>query len=166
MRGFTTALGVRCGHCHIEPVAGERDYSADDKPAKNVARAMMRMVAAINNEYLAEHEVAHDAGGEHAHSRARVQVQCVTCNRGQEHPYLLADRLLSVRDESGLEAAVARYHELRDQYYGSHTYDFSVGSLNGLAERLMANDQVTDALAILELNAESFAESKANCTCT
>src|SRR5437016_3936179 len=39
MRLFNQALGVQCEHCHVE-----REFAKDDKPAKNVARAMLRMV--------------------------------------------------------------------------------------------------------------------------
>ncbi len=168
MRGFNAALGVDCDHCHVEAVAGERDFAADDKPAKNVTRAMMRMTNAINAEYIAamradeheaDHEADHDAGAEHDHGDTPVQVQCVTCHRGQEHPYLLPDLLSSVREEAGIEAAVGRYQELRDRYYGSHTYDFSVRSLNQFAERLLANGQADDALTVLELNAGTSPES-------
>jgi hypothetical protein len=39
MRLFTQALGVQCDHCHVG-----REFAKDEKPAKNVARAMLRMV--------------------------------------------------------------------------------------------------------------------------
>ena len=170
MRGFNAALGVRCGHCHIDAVRSEpRDFAADDKPAKNVSRAMMRMVDAINrmvdtinNEYMAEmqeHEAAHDGGAEHDHGEVPVQVRCVTCHRGQEHPYLLSDLLSAVHEEEGIDAAIGRYHELRDRYYGSHTYDFSERSLNKFAEQLLAAESVDDALTILELNVGEHPDS-------
>ena len=55
MRGFDAALGVECEHCHVDAVAGEpRDFAADDKPTKEIARAMMRMVNTINAAYFAE----------------------------------------------------------------------------------------------------------------
>ena len=112
MRGFNAALGVRCGHCHIDAVRSEpRDFAADDKPAKNVSRAMMRMVDTINNEYMAEmqeHEAAHDGGAEHDHGEVPVQVRCVTCHRGQEYPYLLSDLLSAVHEEEGIDAAIGR----------------------------------------------------------
>src|SRR5438876_9712810 len=39
MRLFNQALGVQCDHCHVG-----REFAKDDKPEKNVARAMIRMV--------------------------------------------------------------------------------------------------------------------------
>ena len=149
MRGFDAALGVDCEHCHVDAVAGERrDFADDDKPTKEVARAMMRMVNAINAAYFAdskefEHRGTH--GIDHMQGEARVQVGCVTCHRGQEHPHLLPDLLSAVHIADGIDAAMARYHELRDQYYGSHTYDFSVQSLNEFAEQLMADEHLGDA---------------------
>ncbi|HVR69290.1 MAG TPA: hypothetical protein VMT87_00480, partial [Vicinamibacteria bacterium] len=45
MRGFASALGVRCNHCHVgaDPATLEGfDFAADTKQAKRVTRAMMR----------------------------------------------------------------------------------------------------------------------------
>jgi len=55
---FTTALGVRCDFCHVEapaarpPGAPPFDFASDDKENKKKARVMMKMVAAINGDYL------------------------------------------------------------------------------------------------------------------
>ena len=46
-------------------------------------------------------------------------------------------------------------NELRDEHYGSGAYDFSAGTLNGLAETLAREKQDTDgAIKTLELNVE------------
>jgi hypothetical protein len=45
MRGYAIGLGIRCHHCHV----GEGDdpstfdFASDAKPAKTLARQMMRM---------------------------------------------------------------------------------------------------------------------------
>ena len=56
MRGFTEALGVRCSTCHVgeegQPL-GTYDFASDDKPMKLKAREMLRMVQAINGDFLA-----------------------------------------------------------------------------------------------------------------
>lgn len=77
MRGFTDALGVRCGFCHVRE-DGEWDFPSDAKGHKEVARGMMRMTWQINEEILP----AIDGLGEHG----EVRVTCATCHRGQAHP--------------------------------------------------------------------------------
>ncbi|HKY32292.1 MAG TPA: c-type cytochrome [Candidatus Polarisedimenticolia bacterium] len=81
MKGFSRSLGVRCHHCH----AGEGDdlstydFASDVKPAKQTARLMLRMVAAINAEHLAGLP-AREGSSEPA------RVLCVTCHRGAARP--------------------------------------------------------------------------------
>jgi hypothetical protein len=72
--GFTKSLGVNCTHCHV---AGQWD--SDDKGAKETARAMSRMVIAINNEYLKKIPTLNSAN---------PSVNCTTCHRGQKRPAL------------------------------------------------------------------------------
>ncbi len=64
-------------------------------------------------------------------------------------------------EERGIDAAVERYRELRETYYGSRAYDFGFSPLNDLAERLLARDMAADAVRLLELNAEYHPESLA-----
>lgn len=74
MREFSFALGVRCAHCHTEAVEGVANrYASDARPAKVQARAMLRMVAAINGTLLTQLP---------SHAAPAVQVDCVTCHRG------------------------------------------------------------------------------------
>ena len=66
MRRFNQALGVQCDHCHVE-----REFAKDDKPTKNVARAMIRMVMNLRqnaDQFLPDGRVA--------------KVGCWTCHRG------------------------------------------------------------------------------------
>lgn len=71
MGAFTRALGVNCAHCHVP---GEWDK--DDKPTKNIARGMIRMVTAINTEQLKSIP----------NLRPEASVSCSTCHRGQTRP--------------------------------------------------------------------------------
>lgn len=78
MRGFTAALGVRCDHCHERvPGGGERDFlfPSDAKPEKEIARTMLRMTRAINQEYMTE-----------VNAVSPPTVTCMTCHRGHSIP--------------------------------------------------------------------------------
>jgi Photosynthetic reaction centre cytochrome C subunit len=78
MRGFETALGVECTYCHVrEGRGGRNDMASDEKPPKQTARVMMRMVRQIN-ETLAANLKKPAADIE--------QVQCATCHRGSAIP--------------------------------------------------------------------------------
>jgi len=72
--GYSRALGVSCTHCHV---AGE--WEKDDKPTKNVACDMARMVGTINGELLKK---IPNLRGENP------TVNCTTCHRGQTKPAL------------------------------------------------------------------------------
>jgi len=89
MRGFSKSLGVRCNYCHVaQEVPGQQhpkfDFASDDKPEKNTARDMMRMVEAINADYI---DKMHRSG------RAWEQVSCVTCHNGKTTPIVSVDSL-------------------------------------------------------------------------
>ena len=51
MRGFADGLGVQCGFCHVRE-DGEFAFASDEKPHKETARGMIRMVRQINVEIL------------------------------------------------------------------------------------------------------------------
>jgi hypothetical protein len=72
-RGFSPALGVSCGFCHV---IGE--YDKDTKQEKKTARIMFAMVNGINRDYLTKLPV--DSG------RPAPVVNCTTCHRGMTHP--------------------------------------------------------------------------------
>jgi hypothetical protein len=77
MRAFAKALGTRCDHCHAAnpPGSAEQfDFASDAKPEKNTARAMMKMVHAVNADYLSKVD---------PHGEA---VTCNTCHRGHTVP--------------------------------------------------------------------------------
>ena len=78
MRNFAMSLGVRCTFCHIGPEGAPLtglDFASDANPHKNAARAMMRMVAQLNNQTLPAIPDLH-----------HPQVTCYTCHRGDTSP--------------------------------------------------------------------------------
>lgn len=64
MAFISGSLGVKCNHCHVNP------FEKDEKPTKQTARRMMRMVLELNKGTFA---------GEKA-------VSCFTCHRGSPKP--------------------------------------------------------------------------------
>lgn len=153
MRNFTTSLGVRCGYCHVPYDTAKPDslnFASDARPAKDVARGMMRMVREINGDILP---------GIPQLGENPVQVGCMTCHRGAPRPLALEDTLLTVARTQGADSAVAAYGRLRTQFYGRGTYDFGERSLSTLATRLVAQGRQADARRILELNAEQYPSS-------
>jgi tetratricopeptide (TPR) repeat protein len=147
MRSFSGALGVRCSYCHVGEDPNDLatfDFASDEKEEKLATRVMMKMSGDINNTYLAELKKDHV-----------TRVRCVTCHRGVDEPEQIDNILLSVASEDGVDTAMAKYRELREQYYGSASYDFSAGPLNSAAERLaQERNDVTGAIAIMKMNIE------------
>jgi len=81
MRNFAAALGTNCGYCHVwtGPGLPTNDYASDEKPAKEVARAMMRMATSFNEGLAANIKKPADQ---------LTRVQCMTCHRGEAIPKL------------------------------------------------------------------------------
>ncbi len=153
MRGFALGLGVRCEHCHVgEPGAplSSFDFAADDKPTKRTARVMLQMTRTINNEHL---------DGVVDELRTGLEVRCVTCHRGQPRPALIEDVLDRALEEGGAEAAVAKYRQLRDEFYGGHSFDFSDLTLVLYAQGLVGRGQPAAAMALAELSVEYAPDS-------
>ncbi len=75
MRTFTQGLGVMCDHCHV---GGQADRAKDDKPEKATARKMIKMVMAINSDFLKDVGEPAPAG--------QQKVTCYTCHRGAVKP--------------------------------------------------------------------------------
>ena len=79
MRGFAAALNVDCIHCHVGTM---QDRPKDDNPKKGIARKMIQMTAAINNEHL--------KGVGEAPAAGAAKVTCFTCHRGAIKPLTVA----------------------------------------------------------------------------
>lgn len=156
MRGFASDLGVRCAHCHTAKDPHDLstfNWASDQKPEKEIARAMMQL-AEDTNERLDK-----VMGKEHAD---HLKVTCFTCHHGNHRPETLADALVPVLTKDGPDAAAARYRELRNEYYGQAAYDFSEWSLVSIAENLSKDPaQANGARALLNLNLEFYPESAA-----
>jgi Photosynthetic reaction centre cytochrome C subunit len=65
MAALTGLLGVNCSYCHVQD-----QWEREDKPTKQTARKMFRMVKTINKDNF---------DGKNA-------VSCWTCHRGNPHP--------------------------------------------------------------------------------
>lgn len=146
MRGFADALGVRCKYCHVGPdnLQG-MDFATDELPTKKAAREMLKMVGAINKDHLAKLETERDT---------KVRVSCMTCHRGVALPLQIGDLVETTLKAQGIDAAIRRYTDLRDAYYGRAAYDFGPQPLNGLAERLFRSGDADSAIALTQLNNE------------
>lgn len=92
MRSFNTALGVKCGYCHVE-LPGQftpeghpaHNFASDDKEHKRIARRMMRMTKNINERL--------DDMGDHEFEN----ISCATCHRGHTHPSAGVDSIFRVK---------------------------------------------------------------------
>ena len=149
MRSFTTALGVRCGFCHVgkegAPISSY-DFPSDEKRTKRTARQMMLMVAEINRrlDTLPERK------------NPGLSATCNTCHRGVNRPVPLSMYVSDVALSAGTDSAIKTYRALRERYYGRDAYDFGEPSLNEAAFRLARAGKFDEALALLKLNEEQF----------
>lgn len=147
MRGFAGGLGVRCTHCHLGDDPNDLasiDFASDAKIEKRKAREMLRMVRRINDELLASMPERSDPP---------VVVTCRTCHRSLTRPVDIRDLLVETFEAHGTEATIARYRELREEHYGSGSYDFRHFVLVNVAERIADRDPAA-ALRLLEFNGE------------
>jgi len=89
MRVYSKSLGVHCDFCHVNhEVEGQKpkmDFAADDKPEKEIARDMIRMVEGINKNYISKM-------GDHT----LTPVMCVTCHNGRVKPINSVDSLMKM----------------------------------------------------------------------
>ncbi|HEY6307779.1 MAG TPA: c-type cytochrome [Candidatus Angelobacter sp.] len=146
MRTFSFSLNVRCQYCHAskEGVSlKDANFGSDEKETKRTARAMLRMVEAINQEYIAK-----------LGRQAPTQVQCVTCHHGLAKPTTMNAVLAETLEKKDIPAAIALYRDLRKKYYGDGGYDFGETPLNQLTESLLIQKKTQAAVAIMELNVE------------
>jgi len=107
MAGFTRALGVRCNYCHVgADGAGldTYDFANDQKATKEKARAMLRMVASINDDHLAKLAMRRTPP---------IIVTCATCHHGIAQPRPLQQVLLGAYDAGGFDSLSSAYRTLR-----------------------------------------------------
>lgn len=146
MKSFAISLGVRCTHCHVgeegQPLT-TYDFASDKKHTKKTARIMMKMVKKMNTSYIDKIE---------GHS---IEIECMTCHRGQATPLLTKDILINEFNDNGIDKTIEHYETLRSQYYGSHSHDFSESMLLDVASEIMPKDPKS-AIIILNKNLEHF----------
>lgn len=140
MQAVSQALGVRCDYCHARGASSAS--TADQK--KSIALAMMAMTRGLNDQIQ-------QATAKPAAENARVE--CVTCHRGVPIPQPLAAIILRTVIEKGGAAAADQYRELRKQYFGRATYDFSEDALLEMVQRVIQS-KPDDAIALLRMNLE------------
>lgn len=146
MRGFAMGTGLRCSNCHVgeeDQDLSAYDFAADTPELKQTARAMLRMVKAINETHLA------GLGDE------RMEVSCVTCHRGVRIPRTTEQVLLDAAAEGSAPQLEATYRELRERYYGTHSYDFSERTLVRVAQALLGSGDRQAAGTVLDLMLEA-----------
>ena len=150
MVGFSAALNAKCSYCHMVDdnlTMPDPDYSDDTKRTKKTAREMLKMVIDINS---------HISDIDFLSQQPRIEVTCITCHRGQYRPLLILPVLTEARIEGGVDAVIARYSELRERYYGNHTYDLRPSTLSGFARSIASEGDVDGALKLLNFANENF----------
>ena len=127
------------------------DFALDDKQTKRTARFMLRMVDSLNRAVLPMLGTRHDPP---------VRVDCVTCHRGSPLPQTLDVVLAETIDRAGVDSAVARYRDLR-QNMVSGRYDFGEATVNDLAASLAERGRTAEAITMLQMNQEFYPNSAA-----
>jgi len=92
MRDFSMSLGVHCNYCHeSHEVPGKErpdmNFASDIKKEKQIARDMMRMTAAINEQYIGK-----------IGDGKLDRITCVTCHNGSTHPVVNVKELKKDKD--------------------------------------------------------------------
>ena len=153
MRNFTRATGLRCSGCHMgeegQPLS-DYDFASDDRPTKQKARAMLRMVQSINSEHLATLP---------NRSQPSVNVTCSTCHGGVSRPVPIEDIMTVSVELDGVDAAIDEYRMLREAYHGSRAFDFRERPLLDVAQTVAGGGDAESALAIMDLSISYFPES-------
>ena len=147
MKNFTSSLGVRCTFCHagkegINDPKGleEIDFASDKIPAKDITRVMMKMTHSINTEQLTQIQ-------EKQHID---KVECITCHKGMEEPPKPLENILTRQfEKNGVDAALNKYNELREKYYGGFVYDFTFRPLSAFADKLIEAGKSTELINFL-----------------
>ncbi len=111
---------------------------------------MMKMVAAINGDYLTKLGEGEEP----------PTVMCETCHHGQkEPPEPLAIKLTSTATSKGVDAAFDQYADLKTKYAEAGLYDFREQTLLRVARALGDNKKPEDSLAALKKTKALFPQS-------
>ncbi len=149
MRRFSAALGEQCSYCHAPSEDGEGlDFESDANDKKRVTREMIKLVRHVNQVSASLYPDNPD--------HKPTSFVCTTCHRGQANPFLIEEVMNNQIAEGGTAAAQAKYLELKEEYYGSHTYDFTSFTLAEYANRLLISGDLTNALEMAKFSTEQF----------
>ena len=85
MRTYAISLGVHCNFCHAMQQGSDKprmDFTSDEKPEKDIARGMIRMVDSINHmiDGIGNNKLEH--------------ITCVSCHNGNITPLVSTDSLV------------------------------------------------------------------------
>jgi tetratricopeptide (TPR) repeat protein len=161
MNAFNESLGVQCNYCHVQDSTGRNDFASDEKREKRVARQMILLRDSINvmlPAVVGKPAGAGPTSGSGAPG-APVRVLCRSCHHGLPVPRQIADVVTEAAGSVGAAAGLAKYKELRTQYYGGQEYDFSENGLLAIAQRAMTAKNPDDAIAYLQANLEYYPKS-------
>ena len=153
MNAFNESLGVKCDYCHVLEGPGKRnDFASDEKRTKKVARQMFLFRDQINAMLPIVVGKTGDAGV--------TRVLCRSCHVGLPIPKQTTE-IVGDADKAGGGAAagLAKFKELRAQFYGTQSYDFTDSALLTMAQRATAAKKLDDAMAYLQANLEYHPKS-------
>jgi len=155
MRAFNESLGVECSYCHVA------DFASDEKREKRVARQMILMRDAINVMLAAIVDKPAGAGPTAGAGQpgAPIRVLCRDCHHGLPIPRQLTTLMTDAETNGGAKAGLAKYRELRAQFYGGQQYDFTENSLLTMAQRALTAKKPDEAMQYLQANLEYFPRS-------
>jgi hypothetical protein len=159
MDAFNDSLGVQCNYCHVEQ-GGRFDFASDAKREKIVARQMILLRDSINVVLPAIVGKPPGIGptSGNGHPGAPIRVLCRSCHHGLPVPRAIAD-VVTDAATSGGAAGLAKFKELRTQYYGGQQYDFSENALLTIAQRAITAKNLDAAIAYLQTNLEYYPKS-------
>jgi hypothetical protein len=155
MRAFNESLGVECSYCHTA------DFASDEKREKRVARQMILLRDAINVMLGAIVDKPAGAGPTAGSGQpgAPIRVLCRDCHHGLPIPRQLTTLMTEAETSGGVKAGLAKYRELRVQFFGGQQYDFTENSLLTMAQRALTAKKPAEAIQYLEANLEYFPKS-------
>ncbi|MCC3860255.1 c-type cytochrome [Pseudemcibacter aquimaris] len=151
MRRFSAAIGENCSYCHdrVETEDGAHMvWDTDNNDKKRVTREMMKLVGHVR-------QVSANLYPDNPEHKPTAFV-CTTCHRGQANPFLIEEVMNNEIASGGTGAAQAKYLELKKEYYGSHTYDFTGFTLAEYANRLIIGGENDNAVEMAKFGTEQF----------
>jgi hypothetical protein len=156
MRAFNESLGVECSYCHVMT-----DLASDEKREKRVARQMILLRDGINVMLAAIVDKPAGAGPTAGGGQpgAPIRVLCRDCHHGLPVPRQITTLMTEAEAGGGAKAGLAKYRELRAQYYGGQQYDFTENSLLTMAQRAITAKKPAEAIVYLQANLEYFPQS-------